>query len=62
MLLRSGQLAERLGLSKITVIRMANNGDIPVAMTLPSGHMRFDEDEVRVALGGYDGDGGKGDE
>ena len=50
MLLRSGQLAERLGLSKITVIRMANDGHIPIAMTLPSGHMRFDEDEVVKAL------------
>jgi len=49
MMLRSSQLAERLGLSKVTVIQLANDGKIP-ALKLPSGHYRFNEEEVRAAL------------
>jgi len=48
-MLRSSQLAERLGLSKVTVIQLANDGKIP-ALKLPSGHYRFNEEEVRAAL------------
>lgn len=56
-MLRSSQLAEALGLSKVTVIGMANRGEIP-AVRLPSGHYRFDLCAVRAALatGGSDAD------
>lgn len=48
-MLRSSELAKRLGLSKPTILTLAKDGVIP-AMKLPSGHYRFDEDEVRAAL------------
>lgn len=48
-MLKSSELAERLGLSKQTVIGLANDGKIP-AIRLPSGHYRFDEKEVIAAL------------
>lgn len=48
-MLRSSELADKLGLSKNKVIRLANEGVIP-SYRLPSGHYRFDEAEVRIAL------------
>jgi predicted site-specific integrase-resolvase len=48
-MLRSGQLAERIGLSKNKIIELANQGLIP-CIRLPSGHYRFDEVEVVGAL------------
>lgn len=54
-MLRSSELAKRLGLSKPTVLALAKDGLIP-AMKLPSGHYRFDEDKVREALAS-NGDG-----
>ena len=48
-MLRSSELADKLGLSKNKVIRLANEGLIP-SYRLPSGHYRFDEAEVRIAL------------
>jgi excisionase family DNA binding protein len=48
-MLKSTELAEALGVSKNTVLRLANEGHIP-ATRLPGGHYRFDLDEVKVAL------------
>lgn len=48
-MLRSSELAVKLGISKNMVVRLANRGLIP-AYKLPSGHYRFDESEVRAAL------------
>lgn len=48
-MLRSSELAKRLGLSKPTVLALANDGVIP-SIKLPSGHYRFDEEQVREAL------------
>lgn len=49
MMLRSSELAKEVGLSKQTVLRLAAKGEIPCAR-LPSGHYRFDPDEVKAAL------------
>lgn len=49
MLLRSSTLAEELGLTKQTVVNLANERKIP-CIRLPSGHYRFDLDEVKAAL------------
>lgn len=48
-MLKSSELGERLGISKNTVISLANTGKIP-SIRLPSGHYRFDEKEVKAAL------------
>lgn len=48
-MLRSSELAERLGLSKNTVLDLANAGKIP-AIRLPGGHYRFDYQAVLEAL------------
>lgn len=48
-MLRSSELARRLGLSKPTILTLAKSGVIP-SMKLPSGHYRFDEEAVRTAL------------
>lgn len=48
-MLRSSELARRIGLSKPTVLALAKDGVIP-SIKLPSGHYRFDEDKVRDAL------------
>lgn len=48
-MLRSSELAKAVGLSKATVLRLANEGVIP-SSRLPSGHYRFDVDEVKEAL------------
>ena len=49
MLLRSSELAREIGLHKNTVLRLANQGVIPCSK-LPSGHYRFDLEEVKKAL------------
>lgn len=54
-MLRTGQLAERLGVSKRTVIEMAQSGHIP-HFRLPSGHLRFDESAVLDALRAENGE------
>lgn len=51
MLLKSGEMAKQLGVSKNTLLKWVYDGNIKVAHTLPSGHMRFDPFEVRKALG-----------
>lgn len=48
-MLRSSQLAKKLGLSKQKVVQLANAGEIP-SLRLPGGHYRFDFDEVVEAL------------
>jgi excisionase family DNA binding protein len=48
-MLRSSELAREVGLSKATVLRLANEGVIP-CVRLPSGHYRFDLQEVKNAL------------
>lgn len=49
MLLRSSALAKELGLTKQTVVNLANERKIP-CIRLPSGHYRFDLEEVRATL------------
>jgi len=48
-MLRSSELADQLGLSKNTILDLANNGKIP-SIRLPGGHYRFNLDEVLDAL------------
>jgi excisionase family DNA binding protein len=48
-MLTSSKLGKALGLSKGTVIRLAKEGRIP-SIILPSGHRRFDLEEVKHAL------------
>lgn len=48
-MLTSSKLGKALGLSKGTIIRLAKEGRIP-SIILPSGHRRFDVDEVKAAL------------
>jgi len=48
-MLRSSQLAKKLGLSKQKVVQLANAGEIP-SLRLPGGHYRFDFNEVVEAL------------
>ena len=48
-MLTSSKLAKLLGLSKATINRLARDRRIP-AITLPSGHRRFDPEAVKEAL------------
>ena len=48
-MLTSSKLGKAIGLSKATVIRLAKEGRIP-SIILPSGHRRFDLEEVKLAL------------
>lgn len=48
-MLTSTKLGKALGLSKKTVNRLAKEGRIP-SIELPSGHRRFDLEEVKAAL------------
>lgn len=48
-MLTSSKLGKALGLSKATIIRLAKDGRIP-SIVLPSGHRRFDVEEVKAAL------------
>ncbi len=51
MLLSTTQLAEKLGLAKNTVLRMANGGKIPsFKLDNARGDYRFDLDEVKATL------------
>ena len=48
-MLTSTKIGRLLGLSKKTVLDLARDGRIP-SIILPSGHRRFDADEVKAAL------------
>jgi excisionase family DNA binding protein len=48
-MLRSSEMAERLGIGKNKMIELANQGAVP-AIKLPSGHYRFDPNQVEAAL------------
>jgi len=48
-MLTSSKLGKALGLSKATIIRLAKDGRIP-SIILPSGHRRFDVEEVKAVL------------
>jgi len=48
-MLTSTKIGRLLGLSKKTVLDLAREGRIP-SIILPSGHRRFDADEVKAAL------------
>ena len=48
-MLTSSKIGKALGLSKATIIRLAKDGRIP-SIVLPSGHRRFDVEEVKAAL------------
>lgn len=50
-MLTSTKLGKAIGLSKKTINRLAKEGRIP-SIILPSGHRRFDLDEVKSALRG----------
>lgn len=50
-MLTSTKLGKALGLTKTTVNRLAKSGHIPFVL-LPSGHRRFDLEEVKSALSG----------
>lgn len=56
-MLRSAEMAKLVGISKHTLIDLANRGLVP-ALRLPSGQYRFDKDEVighlRANAGGGD--------
>lgn len=47
--LTSTKIGRLLGLSKKTVLDLARDGRIP-SIILPSGHRRFDAEEVKAAL------------
>ena len=50
-MLTSSQLAEELGLSKMTVLRLANAGKIPAyRIDNGRGDFRFDLEEVKAAM------------
>ena len=48
-MLRSAEMAEVIGVTKNKMVELANAGAVP-AIKLPSGHYRFDRDEVIAAL------------
>jgi len=48
-MLTSTKLGKEIGLTKQTVCRLAKEGRIP-CIQLPSGHRRFDLEEVKAAL------------
>ena len=48
-MLTSTKVGRLLGISKSTVLALARDGHIP-CIILPSGHRRFDVDEVKAAL------------
>ena len=48
-MLTSTKLGKEIGLTKQTVCRLAQRGRIPF-IQLPSGHRRFDLEEVKAAL------------
>ena len=48
-MLTSTKVGLQLGLSKKTILDLAREGRIP-SIILPSGHRRFDVEEVKAAL------------
>ena len=48
-MLRSAEMAEVIGVTKNKMVELANAGAVP-SIKLPSGHYRFDRDEVIAAL------------
>ena len=48
-MLTSTKVGLQLGLSKKTILNLAREGRIP-SIILPSGHRRFDVEEVKIAL------------
>lgn len=48
-MLRSAEMAEVIGVNKKKMIDLANAGAVP-SIKLPSGHYRFDPEEVIAAL------------
>ena len=48
-MLTSTKIGRELGLSKATICTLARDGRIPF-IKLPSGHRRFDLEEVKAAL------------
>lgn len=48
-MLTSTKVGRLLGLSKKTILDLAREGRIP-SIILPSGHRRFDVEEVKAAL------------
>jgi excisionase family DNA binding protein len=48
-MLTSTKVGRLLGLSKKTILDLARDGRIP-SIILPSGHRRFDVEEVKAAL------------
>jgi len=58
-MLRSAEMAKVIGIRKNKMIDLANAGAVP-SIKLPSGHYRFDREEVIAALrhnANGDGDG-----
>ena len=59
-MLTSSELGEALGLSKLTVLRLANAGKIPAyKIDNGRGDYRFDLEEVKAAIRVTPGDGGE---
>ena len=58
-MLRSAEMAEVIGVNKKKMIDLANAGAVP-SIKLPSGHYRFDREEVIAALR-HNADGGGDD-
>lgn len=48
-MMTSSKLGKQLGLTKATINRLAKDGRIPF-IVLPSGHRRFDLEQVKLAL------------
>jgi predicted site-specific integrase-resolvase len=49
-LVTTGELAKRLGISRETVRRYYNSGDLTPAELSPAGHPRWVEDDVREQM------------
>ena len=51
MLLTSSELGKKIGIGKVTILRMANAGKIPAfKLDNDRGDFRFDLEEVKAAL------------
>jgi len=49
-LITTGELARRLGISRTTVQRYRNSGDLTPAELSPAGHARWIEEDVREQM------------
>lgn len=49
-LLTTAQAAQALGVSRRTLARYAERGQLTPTLTLPSGHYRWDLDDIRQQL------------